>query len=485
MSERRSPPLRAFLAVGGLATALAAGAVLWRLHLFQPAPDKGEAGPGAATGKTAFDSAPEDLFRLAFVRYRQGNLAEAEKLLRRQIGLTPCHTAARRGLLNLLNQTGRAQDVLAVAQDWVTACPEGSVEPHRAYQNAAVAAGRRDALLKDYQTRLKAHPEIGANHYLYGRLLKDKDQALAEYDEALRRDPKLSVAFAAKGFSLLGQERYADALAALQSAVDLPGHETQVDVLYARAAVGAGAVERAEEMLRREKDPEEPQQLWRARWILALAAGRFDDAERLFDERQPAETLSPDDWNLRVQLARLAGKKPDLDKLLAGARLRKDLATSLASVHLEQALAEKRFRDASAVVDKELPPVHGRPTLSHVYGAAALLLAGDRQQADERLAELSTALGPERPGEFNLLSSLTEALRSPISGEKPEEKRAADLIRAAGAADSELLPHVYFILGARAAAAGDAAAARDFFARSRKTALTLEFPYLAAKALAE
>jgi Tfp pilus assembly protein PilF len=335
------------------------------------------------------------------------------------------------------------------------------------------------------RSRLAAHPEIGANHYLYGRLLKDKDQALAEYDEAVRRDPKLGVAFAAKGYSLLGKERYAEALAALQSAIDLPGHESQTDVLYAKAAVGAGAVERAEVMLRREKDPEDPQELWQARWILALAAGRFDDAERLFDERHPAETLSPDDWDLRVQLARLAGKKPELDKLLAGARLRKDLAASLASVHLEQALAEKRFRDASAVVDKELPPVHGRPTLSHVYSAAALLLAGDRPQADEHLAELSAALGPQRPGEFNLLGALTEALRSPISGEKPEEQWAADLIHAAGAADPDLLPHVYFILGTRAAAAGDAVAAKDFFARSRKTALTLDFPYLAAKALAE
>jgi hypothetical protein len=64
------------------------------------------------------------------------------------------------------------------------------------------------------------------------------------------------------------------------------------------------------------------------------------------------------------------------------------------------------------------------------------------------------------------------------------EKPAADLIRAAGDADAELLPHVYFILGARAAAAGDAAAARDFFAKSQKTALTRDFPYLAAKALA-
>ena len=479
MPERRSPALPALLLLGGLATVLASGVTGCRRNLFQPEPAKGEASPAGVSGKSE-PTAPDRLFDLAFVRYKQGNLVETEALLRQQIGLTPCHAGARRTLINLLNQMDRPKDALALAKDWVTACPDTSVEPHRAYQNAAVAAGQRDALLKDYQARLAAHPEIGANHYLYGRLLKDKAQALAEYDEAVRRDPKLAPAYAAKGFSLLGRERYAEALEALQSAIDLPEHDSQVSLLYARAAVGAGAVERAEVRLRREKDPEDPQALWRARWILALAAGRFDDAERLFDDRQPAETLSPEDWDLRVQLARLAGKKPDLGKLLAGARLRKDLALSLAAVHLDQALVEKRFRDASAVVDKELPPVHGRPTLSHVYAAAALLLAGDRQQADERLAELSAALGPERPGEFNLLSALTEALQRPVSEEKP----AADLIRAAGDADAELLPHVYFILGARAAATGDAAAARDFFAKSQKTALTLDFPYLAAKALA-
>jgi len=479
MPGRRSPALPALLLLGGLATVLAGGVTGCRRNLFQPEPAQGKASPAGVSGKPE-PTAPDRLFDLAFVRYKQGNLAETEALLRQQIGLTPCHAGARRTLINLMEQEHRPQDTLAVAKEWVAACPAEPVESHRAYQNAAVAAGRRDALLKEYQARLTAHPESGANHYLYGRLLKDKDQAFAEYDEAVRRDPKLAPAFAAKGYWLLGRERYAEALEALQRAIDLPGHEGQVDVLYARAAVGAGAVERAEVRLRRETGPENAQELWRARWILALASGRFDDAQRLLDDRFPAETLSPDAWDLRVQLDRLAGRKPDLDKLLAGARLRKDLAASLAAVHLDQALAEKRFRDASAVVDKELPPVHGRPTLSHVYGAAALLLAGDRQQADERLAELSTALGPPRPGEFNLLGALTEALRSPVSEEKP----ATDLIRAAGDADPDLLPHVYFILGARAAAAGDAAAARDFFAKSQKTALTRDFPYLAAKALA-
>jgi len=483
MPDRRSPALPALLLLGGLATVLAGGVTGCRRNLFQPEPAKGETSPAGVSGKSE-PTAPDRLFDLAFVRYKQGNLAETEALLRQQIGLTPCHAGARRTLINLLDQKDRPKDALAEAKAWVTACPDGSVEPHRAYQNAAVAAGQRDTLLKEYQARLTAHPEIGANHYLYGRLLKDKDQAYAEYDEAVRRDPKLAPAFAAKGYSLLGRERYAEALEALQSAIDLPGHDDQVDLLYARAAVGAGAVERAEVRLRREQDPENSLAFWQARWALALAAGRFDDAERLFDNRYPTQPLSPDAWDLRVQLDRLAGRKPDLDKLLAGARLRKDLAASLAAVHLDQALTEKRFRDAAAVVDKELPPVHGRPTLSHVYGAAALLLAGDRQQADARLAELSTALGPPRPGEFNLLAALTEALRSPVSGEKPEEKRAADLIRAAGDADAELLPHVYFMLGARAAAAGDAAAAREFFAKSQKTALTRDFPYLAAKALA-
>jgi len=235
-------------------------------------------------------------------------------------------------------------------------------------------------------------------------------------------------------------------------------------------------VDRAQAALRNEKDPDGAPEIWQARWILALAAGRFDAAERLLAERHATEPLSPQDWDLHVQLARLDGRKADLDRLLAAARTRKDLAGPLAAVHLEQALAEKRFGDAAALVAQEMPPVNGRPTLSHVYAAAALLLAGHREQADAYLNELGTAFGTPRPGEFNLLAELTEALRRPIP--------AAGLVRAAGAADPDLLPHVYFILGTRATAEGDEATARTFFAKSRKTALTLDFPYLAAKALA-
>jgi hypothetical protein len=67
-----------------------------------------------------------------------------------------------------------------------------------------------------------------------------------------------------------------------------------------------------------------------------------------------------------------------------------------------------------------------------------------------------------------------------LSGASSSEQAIA----AARPAGFLMLPHAYFLVGARERARGDAASARRSFEKSAGTALTRDFPYLAAKALA-
>jgi tetratricopeptide (TPR) repeat protein len=456
-------------------------------YTFEPAPEKIQAEKNSgAVRKVSFNVLPTGLNGLAVARFEEGNLAEAEKALQKALEIDPCERPARQSLVNLLNQVNRPQDAFAAAEGWI-ACPEADVEAHRAYQEAALALGRREALLAEYRTRLAAHPEVGANHYLYARLLADKEQALAEYGKAVRLDPQLARAYYAMGSSLLGRERYGEALAALRRALGIPHHATDMDLIYALSAVGAGpaALAPAEETLRQEKDPEEPDLLWRAHWVLALAGSRFDEAESLFKLRNPTDPLRPADWRLRIQLDRLAGHPREVEKLLTAARLRPDLAQLLTAVRLEQALAEKRFKDAADVVDKmdkvddgTASADQGAQALYRVYAAAAVLLAGDRAGAEARLAKLDAELSARKTltAELNLVRNLVDALRHPVPADR--------LLQGLGDASFPYLPHAYFILGVRATAADDPAAAHEFFEKSRKTALDLDFPYFAAKGLA-
>ena len=427
--------------------------------------------------KTAFNTVPGGLVDYAAFRVTQDDLAGAEKALRRSIALEPCGDSATEALVPLLFLQKRTEEALAVARAR-TDCL--GIEPHRSYQDALELAGRAAEARAAYKARLDAHPEVGANHYLYGRTLEDHDRQLAEFRAALRLDPGLARAHAAIGYVFLELERPAEALEALGRAVAIPGHPTDFYRTYAMAAVGAGALEPADRALQGAGGL--AVDLWQARWLLALAGGRFDDAQDLLNAHEDDDPGDPDLWKHRILLLRLAGRREALDRELGRASLREDLASDLAAVRLDLALEEKRFHDAVVVVDQEMAKDGtGAGPLDRLYGAAAQLLAGDRKAAGERLARLAGDLSEgvqqdDLSQEARTAALLLEVLRRPVP--------ADEAVRGAARLDFRTIPHAYFMLGVRAASAGDGKAARAFFEKSSKTALGLELPYLAARALA-
>ena len=433
-------------------------------------------GTDSVERRTAFNLAPNGLVDYAEDRAGEGDFKEAEQALRKAIALSPCGELAWRTLLSVLWRQNRPEMALAAARAW-TACP--GVDPHRYYQENMRHAGQETAVLAEYRERLAAHPEVGANHYLYGRLLVDLDQQIAAYRAAVERDPSLARAQAALGTALLAEEKYAEALVVLGRALEIPSHPGDLSLTYAEAAVGAGDLGPADQKLK-QRAGGKPGDVWLERWLLALAGGRFDDAQSLLNAHENEAPYDRETWRHRVLLLRLTGKREKLDRELTRAAHRDELARDLAQVRLDLALEEKRFRDAAAVVDKDMAALPGGPgALDRLYAAAALLVAGDGKAAEERLTRLAADLETHTPNpgrDTALAALLADALRHP-----PSQRPPAEVIQEAARIDYQSLPHAYYILGLRATAAGDSGAARGFFAKSRKTALDLEFPYLAAR----
>jgi predicted Zn-dependent protease len=366
----------------------------------------------------------------------------------------------------------QAGAALAEARKWMEGCPDQGVTPHRAYQNALIDLGRRDQAMAEYKARLDAHPEVGANHYLYARLFSDPARTLPLYREAVRLDPQLAWARGALAHDLMKLEKDAEAMEHLEAGLRIPGHDRSYVVDYAMAAIGAGATARAEEVMRgvTKATGEGEDELWRARWLLMLAGGRFDEAEQRLRQRTVREEEDAETWGFRLQLARLRGDPKEVTKaLLAG----KPWPDALCTARMERALEAGDYAEAARIVDEAKPG----DRMLQLYAAAAQLLAGDRKGAEARLHAVETELKPEThdPNEMALLP-LMEYLRGEARTEGTFASRFAGY---------ESLPHGYFMLGARAAADGDAARARAWFEKSRAQSLDLAFPYFAATARAK
>jgi tetratricopeptide (TPR) repeat protein len=448
-------------------------------YIFEPAPETIEVDShSSATTKVAFNVSPDTTFNgVGVLWFGEGRVEDAERAFRRALVAEPCSPPAWGNLLHILRTRENREDVGKTARSWVDACP-ARVEAHREYQEAQIALGRRDRMLEEYQARRMEHPEVGANHYLYARLVQDPERSLPIYREAAQHDPNLWWADYAMANNLLTLERPGESLEPLEQALQAPDHDPAIVRLYAMAAVAAGAVERADGRLeaieKQQKEPDED--LWQARWLLALAAGQYDAAAARLQEHTQAGGESPQDWMRRVQLMRLREDRAGTAKTLAEGRLRPDLAGLAGTLRMEDALGQGRWSEAAAAIDELKPEdISGSDRL---YAATAALLSGDRKAAMERLDKLAADLA--KAGD-DADSAALLAMVQHLEGRAP----AAAVLASARRAGFSSLPHAYFMLAAAREAAGDAAGARALYEKSRQCALTFDLPYFAAAARAK
>lgn len=442
---------------------------------FQEAPETIELSSGS-TGETriAFNPTDLDANQVAVTFFGEGKVDQALDALHRAVKAEPCSTLVRRNLQRVLSSGQRYEEAATEARQWIAACPDDGVEAHRAYQDARMVLGHLDALRAEYKARLDAESGNGANQYLYARLLNDPEQSMPYYQEALRLEPGLSWGWVGLADDLMRLERDAEAAEHLEQVLGTPGHESTLPVMYAMAAIGAGSVDHASEVLRPLGDDSEDIYLWRARWLLLLARGQYDLAARELQARiQETGDRDPETWNYKAQLLRLQGDQEALGKTLAEGRVLADLRNSAAILRQERALAAGQWNEAVTALDGLEP---GEVTyLNKLFAGLALLLSGDREKAGQHLAALEAKLARhEGNAEGEALLAMTRHL---------EGRESADAVLAAARrAGYRMLPNAYFVLAGAREAAGDAEGARALYERSRRTSLDFDVPYAAAAA---
>ena len=448
-------------------------------YAFQPAPQSITLDAGASTRKVAFSVVDLSFNQLGIAWFNQGKKREGEKALRRAVETGGCSTPARHNLVHALLQENRPDEAAGEARKWIADCPDEGVVPHRLYQDTLSGLGRYDQILAEYRARLDAHPEVGANHYLYGRLLSDPARSVPLYREAIRRDPQLSWAYGALGLEMLKAERDAEAMALLESSLRIPAHDSSFAKDYAMAAIGAGSTAHAEEVLSaaaKAGDDGQDWWLWRARWLLELADGRYDAAEQRLRKRR-ADAEDPDDpelWELRLQLARARGERKETAMLLREGQRSPELADSTCAARIEGALEDGQDAETAGIADE----AKTGSRLLQLYAAAGLLLSGDRQGAEARMAPLEAGLAKEAADDEDMaVLALTRFLERKVPAEQA--------LAASRLAGFQYLSHAYFLFGVRAAADGDAARARSWFEKSRSRSLDFSLPYFAAAARAK
>jgi len=426
--------------------------------------------------KVSFNAAKNiDLTKYALIRLRQGKMEEARTAIDRAVADAPCDTNTRRTQVYLAGIAGSIDNASETAHHWIADCAQNDLEAHRAYQDVNREAGRQEALREEYRKMLSSSPESGKAHYLYGRVAADPALATAQYQEAIRLDPKLVWPRVALGHAYQTMERYDDALREFNAAVDMEGRDPSIVVYLATAAIAKGdpgvAVAKVEEV--RKANPRDFGAL-EARWLLALAAGdwkRAAETQKMFEPLESAQNA----WWRNAKLLRIKGD-PLIDARIDEAMRSDRLRPFGVQARIERLLETGDVEHAAEALSKnakDVEPMAG--AILEAYVAAGFLLKGDSATADKLLmdAEKTSGAAPKGAGQ-----RITSAVVAGLRGTK-----TVDEVLAVGR-ETDVMSHGWFVAGVRAEMAKDHVRAAQCFARCARAASDLDFPYLEAKALA-
>jgi tetratricopeptide (TPR) repeat protein len=431
--------------------------------MFTQPPKTVEVSSGTTTTRKALELTDWSLVDYAGSRLTENNFVEAEKAFRAAVKWDLCDVRARRGLSLTLALRNKADESVKTAKDGIAQCPEQTVEGHQAYQEALLRLGREEDALTEYRDAVTAHPDSALDHYLYGRLLDTLDGEIGEQRAAVRLDPHFGWAHCALGYALLGTGGYDEARHEYLKAMESDQRDPNAPLYLTYAAIAS----KHPEDIPRSED-------WDIRWLAALSAHDWDKAWELYKPRLSDDAA----WLNGVQMYKLARDREGFEKFVERGAKNKDLAWAVAAAHIEDALEQGNWREAMAATDAARGPLKVTNHLFDCYAAAAAMMSGDRADATRRLAELSRQVEADQDadaGNRRIAQVEIAALNGSMSEAAAVNAMHDDIL---------LLKHVYFFLGARASAAGDAAHAKQLFRRSEMQSFDLDFPLLAARRLA-
>ena len=426
--------------------------------------------------KISFNTAKEvDLKRFAMIRVREGKIDEAKKAIEKAVSNAPCDTPTRRVQVYVAGVAASPDVASEAAHRWIADCAQDDLEAHRAYQDVNTAAGRQAALRAEYQKMLDAAPDSGKAHYLLGRVTADPAAAVAQYQEAIRLDPKLAWPRVALGHAYQAMERYDDAFREFSTALDMGNHDSTVVIYYASAAISEGkpseAVEKVEEI--RKSQPRDYGAM-QARWLLALASSDWEAAANLqktLAAREAPETT----WWRSTKILRLKAD-PSVDAKIGTAIHSRDLRPLALQARASRLLESGEFADCATFVEenaKDIDPA--AVVMFEAYAAGGLILQGKTADADKVLNEARQILDdPKKDNSDKVTSAIVDGLR----GAMP----IASVMEVAREGDA--MPHAWFVAAVRSAQSGDRRTAALDLEKCTRAASDLEFPYLEAKAMA-
>ncbi len=443
---------------------------------FRAAPDSisVDANSSSAVKKISFNIAKEvDLKRFALMRLREGRVDEAKKAIERAVGIAPCDTPTRRVQVYMAGVAGSPEAASATAHRWIGDCADNDLEAHRAYQDVNTENGRQQALRAEYQKMLSASPDSGKAHYLLGRVTADPAAAVAQYQEAIRLDPKLVWPRVALGHAYQAMDRYGDAFREFTTAIDMQGHDATVVVYYASAAISKGqpadAIAKVDEI--RKSQPRDYGAL-QARWLLALASSDWQgaaDMQKTLASREAPETT----WWRSTKVLRLKGD-PAVDAKIDSALHSPQLRPLALQARASRLLEAGEFAESANFVlqnAKDIDPA--AVAMLEAYAAGGLLIEGNAADANKVLAQAKLALGDGGKNADRVTGAVVEGLR----GTMP----VASVMEVAREADA--MPHAWFVAAVRSAQGGDRRSAVQSLAKCARAAADLEFPYLEAKGM--
>ncbi len=434
--------------------------------VFEPAPSHVMTDASTESRDEFVVASDLDYNLLGATLFNEGNVEEAKKAWDKALSLDPCNADAFRSRIAILVVENAGSDAIETASAWIGACAGAGVDAHRAYQDAMTGLGERESILAEYRMRRDREPTAESD-YLLGRLAIG-EEALPLYRDALSKDPAFARARLALAYDLMGLERYDEATTEILKTLDAGALVSEAANLLSFAAVGAGRASEASPRLAT-LGVQLPYDLavWQARFLSTLALSDWIQCERLLQEYE--RTSGAEAVSERIQLLRLKG---DADE--AGRRVERNAASGATLLQFQSLYLQGRYDEAARVL-AEVPG--GSNELYRLYAVVGLEIAGLSQEAKTGLASLEEdLLGSGFDAEAGFYRATVEAL----SGRASEERAIA----AAREAGFMMLPHAYFLLGAHQKAAGNVGGAAGHFRRSEKTAVTLDFPYLAAKTLA-
>jgi tetratricopeptide (TPR) repeat protein len=434
-----------------------------------------DSGSSSAT-KVSFNVAKDvDLKRFALIRMEQGKPDDAKKAIEFAVTNVPCDTTTRRTQVYLASAIASPEAGADAAHHWIADCAQDDLEAHRAYQDVNKENGREQALRDEYRKMLSASPDSGKAHNLFGRVAGDLTTATAEYEQAVRLDPKLIWPRVALGRAYLLMERYDDAMREFATAADMEGRDPAVVIYYANAAIAKGspadAIAKIDEIRKTKPRDSGASQ---ARWLLALATGDWPTATDI--EKGLAAQESPGSlWYRNTKVLRLQGDTA-VDAKIDGALRSRDLHAVALQVKAERLLETGDYAGCAEFVAKnakEIDPASSAMLLA--YSGAGLIIEGKAEEGDNVLAQAKNAIGNSDKGSGDRLAiAVIDGLRGTIPVDAT--------MRAAQEADA--VTHGWFVAGVRAWEAGDRDKARADLEKCARLAADLDFPYLEARAMA-